>query len=96
MPLEEANSGGYIFPGQNVVFVGYLHHLAPPLVYMRRSEAISNLICNQWVAGSIPVAGSNISAGQTKIWPAFFIFAMSAKGLKTLQNNANYHTKSTV
>lgn len=42
----------------------------------RCGSTVEQLICNQWVAGSIPVAGTTISAGRRGMllrWPACFL-----------------------
>ena len=47
----------------------------------RRGSTVEQLICNQWVAGSIPVAGSIKTAGQ-RIKPlTFSIFRVQAGGI---------------
>lgn len=54
----------------------------------RRGSTVEQLICNQWVAGSIPVAGSTETAGRRLNLRPAFVFEIS----KDAKYKAGYHT----
>ena len=45
------------------------------IVHADVAQLVAQLICNQWVAGSIPVIGTRLSAGQTVVFRLTFLFA---------------------